>query len=66
MQHENFWNLNRMIFTQRKHLKSRAHGFSYCFPVINRHAFYYLIKSAPIPENQSSFEILQLFIDIIF
>ena len=31
------------------------------FPVIKRYTFHYLMKSAPIPGNQSSFEILQLF-----
>ena len=61
MQHDNFRNLNRVIFTHWKHLQSRVNAFWYCFPVIKRYIFHYLIKSTPITGNQSSFEILQLF-----
>ena len=61
MQHDNFRNLNRVIFTHWKHLQSWLNVFWYCFPVIKRWIFHYLMKSAPIPGNQSSFEILQLF-----
>ena len=60
MQH-NFQNLNRVIFKHWKHLQSRVNTFWYCFPVIKRYAFNYLMKSAPIPGNQSFFELLQLF-----
>ena len=63
MQHDNFRKLKRVIFTQWKNLESRVNAFSYHFPVIKRYTFYYLMKSAPISGNQSSFEILQL-IDI--
>ena len=45
----------------RKHLESRVNAFWYCFLVINRYTFHYLMKSAPIPGNQNSFEILPLF-----
>ena len=62
MQHDNFQNLNRVIFTHWKHLDSRVKAFWYCFPVIKRYSFYYyFMKSAPISGNQTSFEILQLF-----
>ena len=61
MQHNNFQNINRVIFTHWKHLKSRVNAFWYCFPVIKRYTFHSLIKSAPMPGNQISFEILQLF-----
>ena len=61
MQHDNFRNLNRVIFNHRKHLESRVNAFWYCFPVIKRYIFHYLMKSAHIPGNRSSFEILQLF-----
>ena len=61
MQHDNFRNLDMVIFTHWKHLASRLNAFWYCFPVTKRYTFYYLMKSAPIPENQNSFEILQLF-----
>ena len=56
----NFQNLNRVIFTHWKHLESRINVFWYCFPVIKRYTFHYLMKSAPIPRNQSSLEILWL------
>ena len=61
IQHNNFRNLNRVIFTHWKHLESRVNVFWYCFPVIKRYTFHYLMKSAPIPGNQSSLEILRLF-----
>ena len=61
MQHGNFRNINRVIFTHWRDPKSRVNAFWYCFPVIKRYTFHYLMKSAPIPGNQSSFEILQLF-----
>ena len=61
MQHDNFRNLNRAIFTHWKHLEFRINAFWYCFPVIKRYTFQYLMKLAPIPGNQSSFEILLLF-----
>ena len=60
MQHHNFQNLNRMIFTHWKELESRVNAFWYCFPVIKQ---YILLSDeiGSIPRNQSSFEILQLF-----
>ena len=61
MQHANFRNLNRLIFAQWKHLQSRDNAFWYCFPVIKRYTFHYLMKSVPVSVNESSFEILQLF-----
>ena len=61
MQHVNFQNINRVIFTHWKHLQPWVNAFWYCSPVIKRYFFHYLMKSAPIPGNQSSFEILQLF-----
>ena len=60
MQNDNFWNLNWVIFTDWKHLQSRVNAFWYCFPKIKRFIFHYFMKSALIPGNQSSFEILQL------
>ena len=74
MQHENFQNLNRLIFTYWKHLQSRVNAFWYCFPVIKRYTFHYLMKSTPISSNQSSFwniaivwyTTLSKFDDIIF
>ena len=60
MQHDNFRNLNGVIFTQWK-LKSRIHGFWYCFKVIKQYRFHYFMKLVPIPGKQSSFEILRLF-----
>ena len=44
-----------------KHPDSRVNAFWYYFSIIKRNTFHYLMKSAPIPGNQSSFEILQLF-----
>ena len=61
MQHDNLGNLNRVIFTHWKHLKSRVSAFWNCFPVIKRYIFHYLMKSAPILGNQSSFEVFELF-----
>ena len=61
MQHDNFQNLKRVIFTHWKHLESRVNAFWYCFPAIKRYTFHYLMKQTPILGNQSSFEILQLF-----
>ena len=61
MQHDNFWNLNRMIFTHWKHLKSWVNAFWYCFVVFKQYTFHYLMKSATIRGNQSSLELLQLF-----
>ena len=60
MQHHNFRNLNRVIFTHWKQLESRVNAFWYCFPVIKQ---YILLSDeiGSIPRNQSSFEILQLF-----
>ena len=58
MQHDNFRNLNWVIFTHWKHLESWVNVFWYCFPVMT---FHYLMKLVPIPGNQSSFELLQLF-----
>ena len=60
MQHHNFRNLNRVIFTNWKQLESRVNAFWYCFPVIKQ---YILLSDeiGSIPRNQSSFEILQLF-----
>ena len=40
--------------------ESRVNTFWYCFPVIRRYTFHYLMKWALILGNQSSFEILQL------
>ena len=60
MQYGNFQKLNVMIFTQWKHLEPRANPFWYCFKVIKRYTFNYLMKSLPVPRNQSSFEKLQL------
>ena len=56
----NFQNLDRVIFTHWKHIESRSNVFWYCFPVIKRYTFHYLMKSAIIPGNQSSLEILRL------
>ena len=61
MQHDYFRNLNSASFTHLKHLESRVNDFWYCCPVIKPYTFPCLMKSAPIPGNQSSFEILQLF-----
>ena len=60
MQHHNFRNLNRVIFTHWKQLESRVNAFWYCFPVIKQ---YILLSDeiGSIPRNQRSFEILQLF-----
>ena len=39
MQHDNFRNLNRLIFIHWKHFESRVDAFWYCFPVIKRYIF---------------------------
>ena len=62
MLQDNFRNLNRVILIQWKHLKSQVNAFWYCFKVIKRYTFHYLIKPVLILGNQSSFEILQLFV----
>ena len=49
MQHDNFRNLNRVIFTYWKYLEFRANAFWYYFPVIKQYTFHNLMKSAPIP-----------------
>ena len=61
MQLGNFRNVNRVIFTQWKYLQFRVNAFWYLFSVIKRYTFYYYLKLAPVPGNQGSFEILQLF-----
>ena len=61
IQHNNFRNLNRVIFTHWKNLRSRVNVFWYCFSVIKRYTFHYLMKLARILGNQSSLEILLLF-----
>ena len=61
MQHDNFWNLNKVTFGQRKRLESRVNVFWYCFKVIKRYVLHYLMKSVSIPGSENSFEILQLF-----
>ena len=61
MQHDNFRNLNRVIFIHLKHLESRVNAFWHYFPVSKRYNFHYLMKLAPIPGNQCFFEILQSF-----
>ena len=53
MQHDNFRNLNRVIFTNWNHLHSWVNDFWYCFPVIKWYTFHYLMKSTPIPGSQS-------------
>ena len=60
MQHDNFRNLNRMLFSQWKHLELRVNVFWYCFKVINCDAILYLMKSTSIPGIQNSFEIFEL------
>ena len=54
----NFWNLNRVTFTQWKHLESRVIKW---VKVIKRCTFHKLKKLILIPGNQSSIEKLQLF-----
>ena len=58
MQHDKFQNLNIVIFTHWKHLESLVNASWYCFPVIQRYTFHYLMKTAPISRKQSSFELL--------
>ena len=62
MQYDNLRNLNEVIFTYWKHLESQISAIWYCFPVIKRYIFHYLMKSAPIPGNHSSFEIFNCLI----
>ena len=47
MQQDNFRNLNRVIFTHRKHLESRVSAFSYCFPIIKQNTCHYLSLFSP-------------------
>ena len=61
MQYENLRNVNKVIFYLLKTFESRVIAFWYCFPVIKRYTFHYLMISAPIAGNQNSFEIFQLF-----
>ena len=61
MQRDNFRNLNKVILTHWKQLQSRVNAFWYWFSVIKLYIFHYFMKSAPIPRNQNSFEILHLF-----
>ena len=58
-----FSKLGMVILTYWKCLKPRVNTFWYCFSVIKGYSFHYLMKSALIPGNQRSFEIL-LLIDI--
>ena len=51
MQQDNFRNLNRAIFTHRKHLESRVSVFSYCFPIIKQNTFHYLSLFSPSVEK---------------
>ena len=60
MQQENFRNLTR-VKNHWKYLEPQVNTFWYRFPAIKLYTLDYLMKSAPIPGNQSSFEILQLF-----
>ena len=60
MQNDNFWNLKRVIFTEWKHLEHWI-CLWYCFRVIKRYTFHFLMKSVPNPGDQSSFELLHLF-----
>ena len=58
----NFWNLNRVTFTQWKHLASRINGFWYCFKVIKQYAFHHLMKLVPFPGSKPEpFWNMQLF-----
>ena len=59
MEHSNFRNLNRVIFTRWKHLESRVNAFQYCFKVIKQYTFRHLILLS-ILGCQSSYEILQI------
>ena len=49
----------RVISTLWNHLAFLFNTYWYCFKVIKRYIFHYLMKSIPIPENQSPFKILQ-------
>ena len=61
MLHDNFRNSNKLIFTHWKHLEPRVNAFWNWFSAVKRYTFHYFVKSASIPGNQSSFEVLQLF-----
>ena len=61
-QHGNFRKLNRVIFTQGKHLESRFNAYWYCFEVIKRYIFHYSMKQFPIQKTKSSFEIFHCLI----
>ena len=51
MQYNNIRNLNRVIFTQMKHLESEVNAFWYYFKVIKRDTFHYLLNKVPVPGN---------------
>ena len=57
MQH-NFWTLNRIIFTHWKHLEFRVNVIWYWLSVIKQYSVHCFMKSAHIPGNQGSIEIL--------
>ena len=61
IQHDNFRNLKRTIFTHWKHFESRVNPFWYLLSVIKVYTFYYFMKLAPILGNQGSVKISQLF-----
>ena len=45
MQYDNFQNFSKEIFTHWKHLESQVNALLYyCFPVIKRYTFHYLMK----------------------
>ena len=60
MLYDDLRNLNRVIFTNWKHIETRVGAFWYSFPVII-FTFHYLMKSVPISGNESSFDIFELF-----
>ena len=66
VEHDNFWHLNRVVFTHWRHLESRVDAFRYLFSVIKLYTFHYFMKSVPIVENQDSFEIFDTWCDITF
>ena len=61
MQHDNFRNLNKVIFTHWKYLESWVNAFWYRFSLIKRYTFHCFMKSALVWGNQGTSEILQLF-----
>ena len=72
MQHVNLRNLNRVTFTEWKHLASRV---NVCFKVIKQYDFHYLMKLVPYPESKPEsfwniatvwYMVLSNFFDIIF